>query len=369
MLILKGRRRKHLGFRSIIMMILFFLLLGLGGEDMNKESDLHIDRYLTPYKLGRPIITPSGLDGTFNKYGVDCPFVFYHNDMFYMMFVGFDGLGYQTALAVSKDLVNWEIKKVILPRDENRRWDGVSIAGTWIIKNDNLFELPTLKKINGRYWLVYHSYPGYGYEEGPAEIGLAWSEDDELLEWHRLDKPILSWKDGSDWEKGGLYKACIVEDNGTYYMFYNAKNSSKGPWIEQIGLAVSKDLVHWERYSGNPVLKVTENSWDSRFVSDPYVAKDNDKWVMFYYGYNHKNAQDGIAFSKDLFNWIKYGKPILTNGSEGDIDEIHAHKPAVIYHNNRLYHFYCAVRRYKEGDTVRDYNEFRTITVASSYPF
>jgi len=328
-----------------------------------------IDRYLTPYKLGRPVIAPSGVEGAFNKCAVDCPFVFYHNDKFYMTYVGFDGKGYQTALAVSKDLINWETKRIILSRDEERGWDSVSIAGTWIIKNDNLFELPTLKKIDGKYWLVYHSYPGHGYEEGPAEIGLAWSDDDELLRWNRLDKPVFSWKDGIDWERGGLYKACIVENNGIYYMFYNAKNCKKRLWTEQIGLATSSDLIYWERYPSNPVLTITENNWDSRFVSDPYVVKDNNIWVMFYYGYNGIYAQNGIAFSKDLLYWEKYKKPILSNGKDGEIDERYAHKPAVIYYDNRLYHFYCAVRKYREGDIAKNFNEFRTISVASSNPF
>ncbi len=41
-----------------------------------------------------------------------------------------------------------------------------------------------IKKVEGKYWLIYHSYPGNGYEEGAAEIGMAWSEDETLREWH-----------------------------------------------------------------------------------------------------------------------------------------------------------------------------------------
>jgi hypothetical protein len=39
-------------------------------------------------------------------------------------------------------------------------------------------------------------------------------------------------------------------------MYYNAKNKESG-WVEQTGLATSKDLLHWDRYEGNPVLKVS----------------------------------------------------------------------------------------------------------------
>lgn len=128
-----------------------------------------VSRYITPYKLGRPVLTGSGRPGAFDSLAVDVPFVFHHNGKFHMMYVGFDGDGYQTALAVSDDLLHWEHKGVILPRGVG--WDSVGAAGTWILKNDELFDLPTLKKVDGKYWLVYHSYPQKGYEAGPAEIG------------------------------------------------------------------------------------------------------------------------------------------------------------------------------------------------------
>ena len=64
------------------------------------------DRYLTPHKFGRPVLTGSGTPGASDEKAVDCPFVFQHNGAFYMAFVGFDGRGYQTGLARSRDLLN-----------------------------------------------------------------------------------------------------------------------------------------------------------------------------------------------------------------------------------------------------------------------
>jgi hypothetical protein len=52
---------------------------------------------LTPYKWKKPVLVGSGAKGAFDSHAVDCPFVFRHNDHFYMMYVGFDGTGYQTA--------------------------------------------------------------------------------------------------------------------------------------------------------------------------------------------------------------------------------------------------------------------------------
>jgi len=190
----------------------------------DKDIPKDISKYLTPVKLNRPVLTGSGAKGEFDSMAVDCPFVFYHQGKFQMLYAGFDGIGYQTALAESDDLINWKKKGIVLSREDNVGWDRIGAAGTWIIRNDDINALPTLKKIDGRYWMIYHSYPGEGYETGPAEMGLAWSDTEDLLEWHRLSEPVFSWKEGADWEKGGLYKACIIEHDDKYYIFYNAKN-------------------------------------------------------------------------------------------------------------------------------------------------
>ncbi len=329
----------------------------------------NISKYLTPHKLGKPVLTGTGESGTFDSMAVDCPFVFFHQNQFHMLYVGFDGIGYQTGLAVSDDLINWKRKGIILKREAHVNWDRVGAAGTWILKEtNNLFEMPILKKVGGKYWMIYHSYPDEGYENGPAQMGLAWSEDENLLEWHRLPDPVFSWKNGDDWDKGGLYKGCLIEHRNTYYLFYNAKNNTYASWVEQTGVAISKDMINWERYKGNPVLKIQEDTWESKFCSDPCVLSDGAQWLMFYFGFDGKHAQDGIAFSKDLLHWEKNPEPILRHGNPGELDEIHAHKPSIIYYNNILYHFYCACRKYRQGDLTKNGNEFRCITVATSKP-
>ncbi|HEX2986318.1 MAG TPA: hypothetical protein VHO71_05825 [Caproiciproducens sp.] len=329
-----------------------------------------IKNYFTPYKYGKPVLTGSGKPDSFDCNAVDSPFVFYHNGKFQMMYIGFDGKGYQTALAQSEDLLNWEFKAVILPKLENGAWNSMNTSGNWLLKeSNNLHDLPTLKKLDGKYWMTYHAYPEQGYEAGAASIGLAWCEDDDLLEWHRMDSPILTCDNAQPWDKGGLYKSCLIENDGSYYLFYNAKNTTYDKWMEQTGVAVSKDLMHWERYPENPVIKTTPQSWDSMFCSDPYVVFDRDKWLMFYFGFNGQRAQEGLAVSSDLLHWEKYGEPILTNGAPGEIDELFAHKPSVLYHDGVLYHYYCSSRFYHKGDATCNFGkEFRTISVATSKP-
>jgi hypothetical protein len=116
-------------------------------------------------------------------------------------------------------------------------------------------------------------------------------------------------------------------------------------------------------------LKVEEGSWRSGFVSDPCIYRDGDMWLNFFFGFDYKHAQDGIACSKDLFHWEMAKEPILKYGAEGEIDSTHAHKAAIIAREGRLYHFYCACRPWRPGDRTKNGNEYRCISVASSEPF
>ncbi len=340
---------------------------------MISNSDKSIQKYLTPYRYSRPVVHGSGKKGAFDEKSVDIPFVFWHQGRYYMIYTGYDGIGYQSALASSNDLIHWRFQGLILKRcPKSTRWDKNGGAVTWVLKSDDRFAaMPKLRKVEGRYWLIYHSYPGEGYEDGAAEIGMAWCEDEKLLEWHYLDQPIFSWKDGKSWEAGGLYKACMIEKGGFWYLFYNAKNKAEH-WKEQIGMAVSKDFFHWQRIEGNPILKNSQNGWDQTFVSDPYILRDGDKWLCFYYGIGKQeedglyHAEEGLAVSEDLLHWEKVEAPILRHGAEGAFDHHHAHKPAIFYENGILYHFYCATCQASPEYPTELFGEYRTICVAAS---
>ena len=329
------------------------------------------EQYATNFKLGKPILSPSGIPGTFDSIAVDVPVLFRHNHKNYMMYIGYDGIGYQTALAISEDMVHWSSLGVILPRGGNG-WDRIGKAVSCVLHDINLYGSRELLKINGRYWMFYHSYPGEGYEVGPAANGIAWTEDEDLLHWHCLDEPVFRKGPDGAWDGGGLYSTWVFPCEDGYIMYYNGKESEQWPWHEQVGIAYSKDMYHWERYPGNPVLRVSKQGWDTYFSCGQRVLYDDrsQKWVHFYCGYDGIHAQDGVAISENMRDWVKCPEPILTVGGHGEIDETHAHKPSMIWHEGCLYHFYCAVRPTQTEEERRKYgDEYRCITVARSKPW
>jgi len=302
-----------------------------------------LPRLRTPHKHAELVVPASYTQGAFDALAVDAPFVFSHDGRYYMTYIGFDGIGYRTGLASSEDLVAWKKEGMLLDRGGPGSITEFNIALTWIVRENELFGPGTLKKINGRFLGTYHAYPKPGYETGPAVIGLCWSDD--LKQW-TLDAPCLhaSDPDAGDWEWGGLYKSCILEHEGIYYLFYNAKTANS-PWIEQTGVAVSTDLKTWKRFEGNPVIRVgAKGSFDDLFCSDPCVVRCGDIWVMFFYTLSTDGrARDSVAFSRDLVHWEKSGEILIDTGPKGSLDSRYAHKPAVFTKDGRLYHFYCAV--------------------------
>jgi predicted GH43/DUF377 family glycosyl hydrolase len=336
------------------------VLQALLGAGLSRADDL-ASPYLTQYKIGRLVLTSSGEGSDFDSRSVDCPFVFEHDGLFYMTYVGFDGSGYQTGLASSRDLVQWRKLGCILKRNPDSPITRHNVAMNWIVRDNKLRSRGSLKKIRGRFLGVYHAYPNAGYESGPAVIGLCWSDD--LFQWS-LDEPCLRPEHGGNWERGGLYKPCLVEHEGTFYLFYNAKTSEPRGWQEQTGVAVTTDLKSFRRYEGNPILpNGGPRSPDERFASDPCVLRDGRNWVMFYYGLDAKGkARDLVAIGDDAYHFRKSDTILVDVGSAGTVDETYAHKPGVIWNNGALYHFYCAVAgRYP--------NEVRGISVARSVPW
>jgi len=187
------------------------------------QAACDFNRIGTPYKLGKYVLTASGEEGSFDKVSVDGPFVFCHHGTHYMTFIAFDGIGYQTGLASSPDLVNWKKEGCILKRDPSSPTLKYNAAMTWILRENGLYSPGELVQVDGYYLGAYHAYPNQGYEQGAAMIGLCRSKD--LRKWI-VDPPCLRAEDGAAWERGGLYKACHVRHEGKYYIFYNAKNQT-----------------------------------------------------------------------------------------------------------------------------------------------
>ena len=130
-----------------------------------------------------------------------------------------------------------------------------------------------------------------------------------------------------------------------FIMFYNAGgiNPANDLKAERIGIALSNDLKKWKRYDGNPVFA---NEVGGIITGDAQIAKMGDLYVMFYFkAYDPSrqyNAFNTFAVSHDLVHWQCWEGEDLIKPTKS-YDEMFAHKSYVVKHDGVVYHFYCAV--------------------------
>lgn len=306
----------------------------------------------TPYKYGI-VLEPS--EGKM----LDNPNVFRYGDAWYMMYIVFDNMGYETWLAKSADLLHWKTLGPVLLRGAEGMWDCAQADGGPSLMDMQWNGSNTLSKVDGKYWMTYIGGAKTGYETDPLAIGIATAIDPSVARlWTREgSRPVLApWDKSTRWfENVTLFKSFVVTDEACrlgrkYVMYYNAKTGEQPGqaqrWLESIGMAVSDDMRVWERYGSEPVILDREGVNEAAISADPMVRKIGDKWVMFYFGYLwgrfKTHAGDTFAVSRDLVHWTKWkGEPLVFPSVSWDC--VHAHKPWVIKHQGVVYHFYCAV--------------------------
>jgi predicted GH43/DUF377 family glycosyl hydrolase len=330
-------------------MLVMPLAFGAGPMDIDSAT---LDAWSAPYRgwhyyPGHVIAPKPDIPGFDKIQMTDCPTVYQipGDPLWHMSFIGYDGVGYQSFVADSDDLVHWRNPRLAFgfgPKDE---FDyGGRVLGAYLYESYDIKAPRVLKKRDGKYWSLYGAYPRQGgYELRPGYEGVACSDDG--LTWRRAKETYtlsVHDPDCKEWEKDCIYQPWLVEHEGTFYDFYNAANGSN----EQTGLAFSDNLLDWKRYEDNPVVRNTPGGYDEKFSSDPKVYRDGDHWTMIYFGVGRGGAHIMAAFSRNLEHWTKHPEPLYkTGGNPSGLDKQFAHKTSLVYNpaNDTYYMHYCAV--------------------------
>lgn len=309
----------------------------------------------TPHKYGL-VLTPDG-----NDKKLDCPTVFRKGKKWFMTYLVFNGRGYETWLAKSKNLLDWKPVGKLMSFTDSVNWDGSQKAGYIGLLDPKWNGSYNAKKYDGKYWMPYFGGSVAGYEAGLLSIGLASTDKDPttIHEWQRTEKPILTSldKDVSWWENKKQFKPTLIEDKDgktgyKFLLYYNAvgdtaDNNPKTRWFERIGVAGSNDLKTWERFYKEPVVHHRRG-----ITGDPVFQKIGDIWVMFYFGAfwdNRLNESfNRFAASYDMVNWTDWNGDDLVKSTPGSYDEKYAHKSFVVKHKGVTYHFYCGVNKHDQ---------------------
>jgi predicted GH43/DUF377 family glycosyl hydrolase len=116
------------------------------------------------------------------------------------------------------------------------------------------------------------------------------------------------------WECAHTFNPAAVVRNGIIYLFYRAEDNygqGIGMHISRLGLAVSKDGIHFKRYKipiFYPALDAqSDHEWPGGCEDPRIIEREDGLYVMTYTQWNRKIALLAVATSPDLMHWQKHG--------------------------------------------------------------
>lgn len=280
-------------------------------------------------KLPHPIIKPAVVNGkllAWDALWAYHPRLIQRAERYYLFYTGKSsrpGIAHSIGLATSSDLKNWVKyrKNPVFSRGEEKAWDDDFVAHPYIFAD------------KGKYYMCYDGSSKNIWKE---EIGLATSKD--LIRWKRTSrKPILT-VGNAWWENRHVSRCCVYKKKGTYYLFYAGNDGRR----ERIGLAVGKDLLHLKRYSTNPIFELgNSGSWDDTCVTDPLVIRFKSLYLLFYTGVSRSGIEQiGVAVSNNLLSWTRYEHNPVVEVSPKGWDSHYSSRFDVQIINGKIYIVY-----------------------------
>jgi len=161
---------------------------------------------------------------------------------------------------------------------------------------------PAVIRRNGNVIMLYRAQD----TKGTSRIGYAESADG--IHFMKRAEPVLVPETNYE-EDGGVEGPRLVEIGGVYYLTYTGYNKKDA----QLCLAVSRDLLHWERKG--ILLPAYQGNWNAGWTKSGAILKEkiNGKYWMYWLGTAADHTdQTGLSYSSDLIHWTEATKtPVL----------------------------------------------------------
>lgn len=141
-------------------------------------------------------------------------------------------------------------------------------------------------------------------------------EADDPVHWTEIGPLDIRKVDGSPIAPGPRGTPTVWFEKGVWYLFY--ERYDRGVW-----LATSKDRRVWTNVSDEPVLAMGPEAYDRFAIAMNQIIKRGDYYYAFYHANAHmpwKDWTSNVARSKDLVHWEKYpGNPIVKDNCSSPI--------------------------------------------------
>ena len=221
------------------------------------------------------------------------------------------GDGWRIGIACGTDLDTWEkIGEIspLSPCDKN----GLCAPGAIVI--------------GGRVHLFYQTY-GNGKEDAICHA----ASDDGVHFVPNRTNPVF--RSSGDWNCGRAIDADVIAYKDRLLLFFATRDPAFA--VQMTGVASapllsSYERSDWEQLGLGPILR-PELAWEGSCIEAPAACEHDGNLYLFYGGgYNCFPQQVGCAMSEDVLNWRRISQfPILANGSSGEWNSCESGHPFI----------------------------------------
>lgn len=222
----------------------------------------------------------SGEKGAWDELIRERGWILHDGDLYRMWYTGYmPGGVMRLGHATSRDGINWQ------RHSENPLFSAYWTEDVQVVKQ------------GGNYYM---------FAEGLHDIAQLLVSSDGLS-WRREGPLDIRNKRGSPITDGPRGTPVGWFNGGKWFLFY--ERSDKGIWV-----ATSADMKVWTNLSDTPVLLPGPEAYDGRLIAPNQIIEHAGLYYLYYQGKGNdsKNWSTNVAVSKDLLEWRKYsGNPLL----------------------------------------------------------
>ena len=228
--------------------------------------------------------------------------------------------GWAIGIAESQDLVHWKKAGDILPVQECEQ-NGI-VNGRVIL-------------LDGTLHLFYNTYGNFRFgsrtNTRPTDALCHATSKDGIHFERDPTNPI--WYPKDDWNNGRAIDVDVVEWGDRLIMYYATRDPSGKTQMLHAVAADRKSSFgrgDWKALCDGPILK-PELPWETKCIEAPSVIKRNGVLYLFYGGgYNNDPQQIGCAVSRDGIHFERiFRQPLIPNGEPGDWNASETGHPGV----------------------------------------
>jgi predicted GH43/DUF377 family glycosyl hydrolase len=135
------------------------------------------------------------------------------------------------------------------------------------------------------------------------------------LTWTKEPQPVLHSGPYRSWDEKGVADPYVIQADGWFFMYYLGQDRARR---QRLGVARSRDGKEWQKYRGNPILKLgATGRFDETGLGEPAVWSEQNWYWMLYTARDPKEHRRlGLAKSRDGVNWTRVTEQPVLSGSQ-----------------------------------------------------